>query len=134
MRNRGHRPDRSATVVLDFGERFEKDRLVLRTSGRNFRRRVTVEGTIVDVKIFSRKGVEKDERAREIEASEVARLEKNIKDQVRILNEERNKKIMDLLLEVEDRFDVSVPMNILPDVNTVRDFAQQLEKLTSNPA
>ena len=43
-------------------------------------------------------------------------------------------KIMDLLLEVEDRFDVSVPMNILPDVNTVRDFAQQLEKLTSNPA
>lgn len=44
MRNRGHQPDRSATVVLDFGERFEKDRLVLRTSGRNFRRRVTVEG------------------------------------------------------------------------------------------
>ncbi len=43
-------------------------------------------------------------------------------------------KIMDLLMEVEDRFDVSVPMNILPDVNTVRDFAQQLEKLTSNPA
>lgn len=44
MRNRGHRPDRSATVVLDFGERFEKDRLVLRTNGRNFRRRVTIEG------------------------------------------------------------------------------------------
>ncbi len=57
-----------------------------------------IEGTVVDVKIFSRKGVEKDERAREIESSEVARLEKNIKDQVRILNEERNKKITDLLL------------------------------------
>lgn len=41
-------------------------------------------------------------------------------------------KIMDLLMEVEDRFDVSVPMNILPDVNTVRDFAVQLEKLTAN--
>ncbi|MEE9562452.1 MAG: DNA-directed RNA polymerase subunit beta, partial [Thermoanaerobaculia bacterium] len=57
-----------------------------------------IEGTVVDVKIFSRKGVEKDERAQEIEAGEVARLEKNIKDQVRILSEERNKKINDLLV------------------------------------
>jgi hypothetical protein len=45
MRNRGHRPDGSATVVLDFGEQIDKDRLVLRLTGRNFRRRVTVEGS-----------------------------------------------------------------------------------------
>ena len=57
-----------------------------------------IEGTIVDVKIFSRKGVEKDLRAKDIENSEIARLEKNIKDEVRILNEERNKKVRDLLL------------------------------------
>jgi len=57
-----------------------------------------IEGTVVDVKIFSRKGVEKDGRAREIEDEEIARLEKNTKDEVRILNEERNKKITDLLL------------------------------------
>jgi DNA-directed RNA polymerase subunit beta len=57
-----------------------------------------IEGTVVDVKIFSRKGVEKDERAMEIEGQEVARLEKNIRDQVRILTEERNKKINELLL------------------------------------
>ena len=56
-----------------------------------------VEGTVVDVKIFSRKGVEKDERAKQIEAEEVARMEKNSKDEVRILTEERNKKITDLL-------------------------------------
>ena len=56
-----------------------------------------IEGTIVDVKIFSRKGVEKDQRAKEIEQEEIARLEKNIKDEVRILLEERNKKITDLL-------------------------------------
>ena len=56
-----------------------------------------IEGTIVDVKIFSRKGVEKDERAQSIEGDEVARMEKNIRDQVRILTEERNKKITDLL-------------------------------------
>ena len=57
-----------------------------------------IEGTIVDVKIFSRKGVEKDVRAKEIEMDEISRLEKNIKDEVRILNEERNKKVRDLLL------------------------------------
>ncbi|HXO21183.1 MAG TPA: DNA-directed RNA polymerase subunit beta [Thermoanaerobaculia bacterium] len=57
-----------------------------------------IEGTIVDVKIFSRKGVEKDQRAKEIEQEEISRLEKNIKDEVRILTEERNKKVKDLLL------------------------------------
>jgi DNA-directed RNA polymerase subunit beta len=57
-----------------------------------------IEGTIVDVKIFSRKGVEKDMRAKDIEQDEIARLEKNIKDEVRILTEERNKKVRDLIL------------------------------------
>ncbi len=57
-----------------------------------------IEGTVVDVKIFSRKGVEKDTRAKEIEQSEIYRLEKNTKDEVRILNEERNKKINDTLV------------------------------------
>ena len=38
-------------------------------------------------------------------------------------------KVLDLVMEVEDRFDVTVPTNILPDVNTVGDFAVQLEKL-----
>ena len=38
-------------------------------------------------------------------------------------------KILDLVMEVEDRFDVTVPVNILPDVHTVGDFALQLEKL-----
>ena len=55
-----------------------------------------IQGMVVDVKIFSRKGVEKDQRATEIEEEEIARLQKNIKDEVRILTEERNKKIRDL--------------------------------------
>src|SRR5262250_657081 len=37
-----------------------------------------IEGVIVDVKIFSRKGQEKDERAKAIEALQIARLEKNL--------------------------------------------------------
>jgi DNA-directed RNA polymerase subunit beta len=62
-----------------------------------------IEGTVVDVKIFARKGVERDQRAREIEAEAIAKHQKNIRDQVRILNEERNKKIADLLVGQEVR-------------------------------
>jgi len=34
-----------------------------------------IEGIVVDVKIFSRKGAEKDERAKLIEGMEISRLE-----------------------------------------------------------
>jgi acyl carrier protein len=38
-------------------------------------------------------------------------------------------KVMNLVEQVEDRFDVSVPLNILPDIRTVRDFAVQLQRI-----
>jgi acyl carrier protein len=38
-------------------------------------------------------------------------------------------KVMDLLMEIEDKYDITVPLNILPDVRTVGDLAGQLEKL-----
>jgi DNA-directed RNA polymerase subunit beta len=56
-----------------------------------------IEGIVVDVKIFSRKGVEKDERARQIEDAELFMMEKNLKDEIRILQDERDKRIEDLL-------------------------------------
>ena len=40
--------------------------------------------------------------------------------------------VMDLLLLMEDRFDISIPVSILPDVKTVRDLACQVEKLVGN--
>ena len=43
-----------------------------------------IEGIVVDVKIFSRKGAEKDERAKLIENMEIERLEKNLRDEIRI--------------------------------------------------
>jgi len=56
-----------------------------------------IEGTIVDVKIFCRKGAEKDERHKAIEAAHVAKLEKNLGDEIRILTDERLKRLNDLL-------------------------------------
>jgi DNA-directed RNA polymerase subunit beta len=56
-----------------------------------------IEGTVVDVRIFSRKGQEKDERARQIEAEQVAQLEKNLSDEIRILTDERLKRLEGIL-------------------------------------
>jgi DNA-directed RNA polymerase subunit beta len=56
-----------------------------------------IEGTIVDVKIFCRKGVEKDSRALEIEQADIDRMNKDLEDQIRILREEDRKRLIELL-------------------------------------
>jgi DNA-directed RNA polymerase subunit beta len=56
-----------------------------------------IEGTVVDVRIFSRKGQEKDERAKQIEGEYVAKLEKNLGDEIRILTDERLKRLDGIL-------------------------------------
>ncbi|MCL2660542.1 MAG: DNA-directed RNA polymerase subunit beta [Acidobacteriaceae bacterium] len=56
-----------------------------------------IEGTVVDVRIFSRKGQEKDERAKQIEAIQVEKLERNLADEIRILTDERLKRLEGIL-------------------------------------
>ncbi len=56
-----------------------------------------IEGIVVDVKIFSRKGQEKDERAKTIEGYQITKLEKNLSDEIRILTDERLKRLEGLL-------------------------------------
>ncbi|MBX7221913.1 MAG: DNA-directed RNA polymerase subunit beta [Blastocatellia bacterium] len=56
-----------------------------------------IEGTVVDVKVFTRKGAEKDKRSLAIEQAEENRLIKNLNDEKRILEEERNKRIYEIL-------------------------------------
>jgi len=56
-----------------------------------------IEGTIVDCKIFSRKGQEKDERSRAIEETQIQRLQRNLQDEIRILTDERAKRLGNLL-------------------------------------
>jgi DNA-directed RNA polymerase subunit beta len=56
-----------------------------------------IEGIVVGVKIFSRKGIEKDDRAKAIEMEELEMLEKNLQDEIRILHDEVKKRIMVML-------------------------------------
>ena len=41
-----------------------------------------IEGTVVDVRIFSRKGTEKDERAKSIEEEDIQRLQRDLEEEV----------------------------------------------------
>ena len=43
-------------------------------------------------------------------------------------------KVMDIVADVEDHFDISIPLNILPDVRTIGDFALQLQTLLKEEA
>jgi len=56
-----------------------------------------IEGTVVDVRIFSRKGQEKDERAKLIEQEMIEKLERNLADEIRILTDERLKRLEAIL-------------------------------------
>jgi DNA-directed RNA polymerase subunit beta len=67
-----------------------------------------IEGTVVDVKVFSRRGIDKDERAKSIEEEEVARLEKDYQDEIAMVEMERDQKLKNLLVgktAIQDLFD-----------------------------
>ncbi|PYM24515.1 MAG: DNA-directed RNA polymerase subunit beta [Candidatus Rokuibacteriota bacterium] len=57
-----------------------------------------IEGTVVDVKVFSRRGVDKDERAKSIEEEEIGRLEKDYQDEIAMVEMERDQKLKNLLV------------------------------------
>jgi DNA-directed RNA polymerase subunit beta len=52
-----------------------------------------IDGIIVGVKIFSRKGIEKDDRAKAIEAEDLDMMERNLQDEIRVLHEEVKKRV-----------------------------------------
>jgi DNA-directed RNA polymerase subunit beta len=65
-----------------------------------------IEGVVVGVQIFARKGVEKDSRQLTIETEEIDRIRKNSEDEKRIILEVRDSKIHRLLEGVKVTDDV----------------------------
>jgi DNA-directed RNA polymerase subunit beta len=57
-----------------------------------------VEGTVINVRIFSRKGLAKDERSKAIEDEEITRLKKDQHDEIRILQEGALRRLKKLLV------------------------------------
>ncbi|MCZ6783373.1 MAG: DNA-directed RNA polymerase subunit beta, partial [Proteobacteria bacterium] len=56
-----------------------------------------VTGTVIGAQVFSRRGVEKDERARALEEAEIEHLRKDQEDEIRIIRTSTLAKVRDLL-------------------------------------
>jgi DNA-directed RNA polymerase subunit beta len=56
-----------------------------------------VEGVVIDARVFSRKGVSKDERAKTIQDGEVQKLIQDKDDEVRIIKSETRRKVLRLI-------------------------------------
>ena len=57
-----------------------------------------MDGTVIDVRVFTRDGVEKDSRALSIEKSEVERVRKDFADQLRILEDDLYQRMREVLV------------------------------------
>ncbi len=75
-----------------FGEKASdvKDTSLRVPSGMN--------GTVIDVQVFTRDGVEKDPRALDIEEAELAKVKKDLNDQYRILEEHVHQRMAKLMV------------------------------------
>ena len=59
------------------------------------------QGTVIDVKVFSRKGIDKDSRTLAIEEEEITRIEKDYNDEIKIVKNETEKRMRSLLVGKE---------------------------------
>jgi DNA-directed RNA polymerase subunit beta len=57
-----------------------------------------IEGTIVDVRVFSRKGITKDGRAKSIEDEDIQKLQRDLEEEIKIIKEEKYTKVRQLFL------------------------------------
>ena len=56
-----------------------------------------IQGIVIDVKVFSRKGIDKDSRTVSIEEDEIAKIEKDFGDEIQIVKSETEKSLKDML-------------------------------------
>ena len=65
-----------------------------------------IEGIVTDVKVLSRRGIDKDDRSRTIEDQEVSNILKDQEDQIKIIMESKKSKLVELLAEKKAPADI----------------------------
>ncbi len=60
-----------------------------------------MDGTVIDVQVFTRDGVKKDERAKQIEQAEIERVKKDLNDQLRIIEKDFYQRVEAMVLGKE---------------------------------
>ena len=87
-----------------------------------------IDGTVVDVQVFTRKGQEKDERSLDIESLEEDGLRRDLEDEIRILTEQRDQRIYELFdgrnltKDLVDGKDVLLKKGATLDRETLKDI------------
>jgi len=77
-----------------------------------------IEGVVVDVQVFSRRGVEKDERALAIEQAEISKLAKDRDDEMNIVRKSYNQRLKEMLL---DQVVVDAPKGIAKNLKLTKE-------------
>jgi DNA-directed RNA polymerase subunit beta len=71
-----------------------------------------IDGTVVEVQVFTRKGTERDSRSLAIEQEEEERLRRDLEDEIRILREQRDARIHELFEGRKLAADLSVDREV----------------------
>ncbi len=102
-----------------FGEKASdvKDTSLRASSGR--------VGTVIDVQVFTRDGVEKDARAIQIEDSELLRVRKDLDDQLRIMEEDTFQRVEKMLL---GKLVDGGPNNLAAGTKVTKTYLNELER------
>jgi DNA-directed RNA polymerase subunit beta len=88
-----------------------------------------IDGTVVEVQVFTRKGQERDQRSLAIEMDEENRLRRDLEDEMRILREQRDARIFELFEGRKLAADLMVDREVrIPKGETItREMLQGLE-------
>jgi len=84
-----------------------------------------MNGTVIDVRVFIRDGVEKDVRAQQIERAELARIKKDLADEFRIREEDVYQRVSDLLL---DKVVLGGPEGLKSGKKVTQEYLSELAK------
>jgi DNA-directed RNA polymerase subunit beta len=84
-----------------------------------------MDGTVIDVRVFTRDGVEKDPRALAIEKAELERVRKDLEDQRRILEDDLFQRVQTLLL---GKVAEAGPRKLRPDSVIAEDYLSSMPR------
>jgi DNA-directed RNA polymerase subunit beta len=84
-----------------------------------------MDGTVIDVRVFTRDGVEKDSRALSIEKSEIEKVRKDLADQQRILEEDLFSRVQSMLI---GKVATGGPRKLKPGAKVTADYLADLPR------
>ena len=84
-----------------------------------------MDGTVVDVQVFTRDGVEKDKRALQIEEEQLDQVKKDLADQMRIMDEDVYRRVEALLI---GKTAEGGPNKLKPGAKITKSYLEELDK------